>query len=897
MQTGLVSNLLYLFGIIPAGLLIYFLIEVNKLLGIRIQRSKFQLKKHDKLPTYIKQLYTDAAKQLAPLGFKVHHCQVSQDLVANAVTYKWSLILHHPVTNVYADISPASTSLDMPGYEVNFWSIAPDGNALLTMNGRGHTVLAEIPGVTVHDPQVLSLHQQYDTHIEERREWSSSTNYQSLFPDEYVKLQQKLMDGYLANLSNEKSIVAIGNNQFRLSIIRCLLTAIPYSLGEMRAGRLLRKRFKSKLKNKLTGTATNALASHSYPVESHIQAFMRLSSSQVRHPSGLLAKSIILLLTLFITYLWLKIPFTQQSLLIVLGVILLHEFGHIVTMLAFNFRDFQILCVSVFGTATTVNTKRIENWKQVIIYLAGPVPGIVISIALIFLNRNLQIIWMQESAIVMLFINYFHLLPFMSLDGGRIMRLTIMERSPIGKVLLPTLSGLVFAAGGFYMAEPTFWVLAMVIFASIPFGLRESTTLSELYKQIKREPKIGDFHTLDWYNKLGRVFLALKENKFRKMNFLQKFYVVRSLHGIITQPKHSNTFSSVAYIGVYLSFLILTLPSLVMTDMITLKTNNELMTSYFGRAATVGQKQKSKKPTTNQEKFDELIIAANQAMQKKDLPSALKLLENAESLYGVINQDNTLAVLFRNYAKYHILNNELQEAKSYLKNVIDLYEKSKTKNYYQLAVSYQNMSDLQLQLSNHSISEHNLEKALSYAIRVEKPEEWHIITDLSGKLLDWYYIEEKQNDIEKFLQSLTDKFKNRDAPIKNYVTKFIYEELGWLHASNNNETAALEKFDQALEIVENNTKSENTNLKDHREETKLLLYKAAVYYKEGYNDFSKIQIENAESLAKQNSYTSLQQYIEKYTPSSISVGSKRKELHREAQRWKLISDAYHKTNS
>ena len=37
------------------------------------------------------------------------------------------------------------------------------------------------------------------------------------------------------------------------------------------------------------------------------------------------------------------------------------------------------------------------------------------------------------------------------------MRLTIMERSPIGKLLLPTLSALLFAAGGHFMGEPVFW--------------------------------------------------------------------------------------------------------------------------------------------------------------------------------------------------------------------------------------------------------------------------------------------------------------------------------------------------------------------------------------------------------------------------------------------------------
>jgi len=896
MQSGLLNNLFYLLGIIPAYLLAFFVLEVNKLLGIRVQRSKFQLKKQSELPGYVKKLYADVVTQLTPLGFKMHHCQVSQDLVANAITHKWSLILVNPESNVYAEVSPASTSLDMPGYEVNYWSFAPDGNALVTMNGRGYTVLAEIPGVTVHDPQVQSLHQQYDTHIEERREWSSSTNYQQLFPDEFVKLQQKLMDGYLANLSAEKAIVAKDNHQFRLSLFKCIKTALRYYRGEKRARKLMQKRFKSKLKNQLTGTATKAIASADYPVESDIQAFMRLSSSHVRHASGLFAKIVILLLTLFITYIWLKMPITQQSVVIVLGAILLHELGHIIAMLAFHYRDFQVLSVSVFGTATTVNNKSVENWKQVIVYLMGPLPGISCSVALIFLNQKLQIAWMQEAAIVMLYLNYLHLLPFMSLDGGKIMRLTIMERSPIGKLLLPTLSALVFAAGGYYMGEPAFWGLAMILFASIPFGLRESTALSEIYRQVKREPQIKDFHTLDWYNKLGRVFMALKAKKFRRMNFVKKFNVVRSLHGVITQPKHSNAFASVLFIGMYLSLLVFTLPTLVFTDMITLK-KSDLMSNFFTRTAKNDRNKNTKSPKSNQEQFDQFIATANQAMKDNDLEKALKTLESAESLYGMINQDDTLAILFRSYAKYHIIKKEPQEAKQYLKNVIDLYEKSKVKDNYQLAVSYRDMSDLQLKLSNNSNSEYDLQKALSYAINVENPDQWLIITDLSGRLLDWYYLEDRQAEIHKFLKTLSEKFKKRDEPIRNYIEKFIYEELGWMHAANNDEKAALENFDHALELAEQNAKLLKSEHSDHREETKLLLYKAAVYYKEGYNDFSKMQIKNAESLVKENSYTSLEQYIDKFKPAAEAVGSKKKNLRREAQRWKLISDAYHETNS
>ena len=896
MDPGWVDNILYFIGIVPALALMFFVIEVNKLLGIRIQQSKIQLKKHSDLPEYINQLYSDAVEQLTPLGFKVQHCQVSQDVVANAVTHKWSLVLLQAENGVYAEISPASSCLDMPGYEVSFWSFAPDGNTLLTINGRGHTVLSEIPGVTIHDPMVLSLHQQYDTHIEERREWSSSITYQQPDPVEYVKVQQKLMDGYLSNLSQQRDIVAKDNNQFRLSLVKCLKIVFRYFRGERRARKLLKTRFKLKLKNKLTGTATKALASAQYPVESDIAAYMRLNSTKVRHPSGLFTKSLLVIATLLVMYAFLKLPYSYNSILILLGVILLHELGHILTMLVFRYRDSQVLCVSLLGTATMSINRPIANWKQVIIYLMGPLPGIAAGIALIILNQDVQLPWLYETAIMLLMINYLHLLPFMSLDGGRIMRLTIMERSPIGKLLFPTLSAVAFAAGGHFLGEPVFWILAMIIFASIPFGIRESIILSRVYKQINRDQNIKDFHSLDWYNKLGQIFIALKNPKFRKLNYVKKFDLARSLTGIISQPKHSNSFASFVFLSIYLSALVATPSVLFINDLVTQRSSDG-KSLHLGKVAKNDLEAQIMNAESAQKQFELLINAATSALNNNDLKGMLKYLERAESTYGNINTDDALATLFERYSQYHLRKNELSDAQQYLKKTISLYKK--TPKYYalQLATSYQEMSEIKFKQNNNAESEYNLQKALSYAIQVEEPDDWHIITDLSGQLLDWYYLEERQNDIQKLLNTLTAKFSTRDEPIKNYVTKFIYEELGWMHAEDNDEKAALEKFDQALALAEHNNELLKDQPPNRNEETKLLLYKAAVYHKEGYDDFSRIQIRSAESLAKENSFKSLEQYIKKYSPQSIAVDTRKKQHRRDEERWKLISDAYHKTNS
>lgn len=900
MESAWVTNLQIILIFSIAVLIAVFISEINQLLGFRIQRPKFQLKKPDDIPPYLKKLYADAVKQLTPLGFKIQHCQLSQDIVAHASGAKWNLILCHPDTHVFAEISPASTSLDMPGYEVNFWSIAPDGNALLTMNGRGHTVMSEIPGVTVHDPLVQSLHQQYDIHLEERREWSSTTNYQSLNPAAFVSSQQKLMEGYFANLHHARGLKKTTDSHYRLSLLKCLIMVFPYFKGELRAKKLLKTRFKSKLKNKLQGTASKALSSADYPVESDILAFKRLSAVHERHLPSLFSRFMLIAVTWLIAYYALDLTFTFHSLLILLGVILLHELGHILTMIVFGYRELQILFVPLFGWARSTANNRAAKWKQVMVYLMGPLPGIVLGITLIVINKTNQLPFLYETAVILLLVNYLHLLPYMSLDGGRIMRLLMMERFPGSKLLFPLASGALFAAGGYYLGEPVFWALAMMIVASIPFGMRQSAVLRALRRLLKEQRKNDknsrEFHSLDSNNKLARVFLALKKPRFRKLNFLMKYDLVRSLIGVIDQPKKSGAISSLSLMLIYLTALIVT-PQVTLFVAQQTGQTPQFRSKYLGVMVKTDLESKITRAQSDQQRFDLLLHAADKALHNNDLVKVKNYLTRAQTTLPKLgDKDNEQARLSNRYAIYYLRNNELEKATRYQQKSIAFYQKNTKIDNFQLAVAYQRLSQIQFQQQFNYDSEISLQKALSYAIKCKNPKQWYMITTLSGQLLDWYYLENRQTDAQKLLSSLIDRFNDPHEPAKSYVTRFVYEELGWLHAAANDEKAAMEKFDQALAMAEHHRSKSGADKTDHVDETKLILAKAAVYYKEGYNDFSRIQFNNAEELAKQNAFPSLEQYINKYRPKKRAVAAN-KEFRREMKRWKLISEAFANTHS
>lgn len=900
MDFGWSDNLLYFIALIPALAVFLVVTSATKLLGLTIQQPKIQLKKPDDLPDYLKKLYGDAVKQLTPLGFKIQHCQAAKPVITTDNSVHWSLILVHPDTSVIAEISPATTFLDMPGYQVNFWSFAPDGSSLLTANGRGYTILSEIPGVTVHDPHVLSLHQQYDTHLEERREWCSSTNFQIPNPVEYCKMQLKSMIGYFENLKQGRSLKAIGDATFRLSVIKALKVLPGYSKGVRNARKLLNTRFRLKLKNKLTGTATKAQSSSEYPVETDLMAHIKLRNANDRDIVGIIPKFIIVVAALAGTYIGLGINISIQSFVILSAVILLHELGHMLGMIVFRYRDPQILCVPLLGLAKNDRSKVVANWKQVVIQLMGPLPGIIGAFALLFVNKLFPVSWVYETAVVMLLINYLHLLPYMSLDGGRIIRLTVMEKFPFGKLLFPLFSAGIFAAAGFFIGEPAFWVLSMLIVASVPFGIREMAVLRQVRKDLKElirsNSKIKDLYDLNETSKMSRAFQALKHRKFRKLDFVKKFTLVKSLEGVFRQPSHSNGYVSMTFIMIYLSALVLPPAAIFMTDITTYK-EQKLRLAHRGKAAVNDEEAKIKRAKTHQEKFDLLVKFARQEMDNKNFPKAFSYLERAEATYGNINMDETLAVLFESYARYHDMNNELSDAYTYMDKAIDLRKGLKKANNYQIAKNYSVLSNLLFRQQQNTKSEHYLKKGLSYSLKVNDLRECNIITQIAGQLLDWYYTEDRQQEANQLLEALVDKFENRDAAIRNYINKFVYEERGWLHAAMNDEKAALEKFDKALALAEQTATQLNAKKPDRREEAKLLLYKAAVYYKEGYNDFSKIQFNNAEEIVRENSIGSIKEYIDKFVTATVPVNANKNNVRREAKRWQLISDAYSQTHS
>src|SRR5262245_13845005 len=143
-------------------------------------------------------------------------------------------------------------------------------------------------------------------------------------------------------------------------------------------------------------------------------------------------------------------------LVLLIGVLLFHELGHFAGMRLFNYQDVRMFFIPLFGAAVAGRNRSVEGYKEAIVILLGPLPGIllgaVLGVAAVAYDSDL----LYSAATLRLFINWFHLLPFLPLDGGRLLHLVLFSRQAWLEAVFRVITGGLLAAYGWWMSA---WLL------------------------------------------------------------------------------------------------------------------------------------------------------------------------------------------------------------------------------------------------------------------------------------------------------------------------------------------------------------------------------------------------------------------------------------------------------
>lgn len=185
------------------------------------------------------------------------------------------------------------------------------------------------------------------------------------------------------------------------------------------------------------------------------------------------------------------LSYSLPDLLLLLGVLFFHELGHYAGMRLFNYQDVKMFFIPFFGAAVSGRTTSVAGYVEAIVILLGPLPGIVAGVILGV------VCWFQDGALLrsaattLLLINGFNLLPFMPLDGGRLLHLVVFSRQRHLEALFRIVTGLLLALAGLSLGA---WVLMAVgVFMAIGFGYTfRVSTLSQKLRALKPPSKQMD---------------------------------------------------------------------------------------------------------------------------------------------------------------------------------------------------------------------------------------------------------------------------------------------------------------------------------------------------------------------------------------------------------------------
>jgi len=169
-------------------------------------------------------------------------------------------------------------------------------------------------------------------------------------------------------------------------------------------------------------------------------------------------------------------------------VLLFHELGHYIGMRLFNYQDVKMFFIPFFGAAVAGRSRSVHGYKEAIVILLGPLPGIILGGVLGIVGTINGSELLRSAAVLFLFINGFNLLPFMPLDGGRLLHLVLFSRQPHLEALFRVLTGGLMAFAGFSMGGWYLGGLGVFIVLGTPHLFR----VSQLAKKLRGPLQTGE---------------------------------------------------------------------------------------------------------------------------------------------------------------------------------------------------------------------------------------------------------------------------------------------------------------------------------------------------------------------------------------------------------------------
>lgn len=171
-----------------------------------------------------------------------------------------------------------------------------------------------------------------------------------------------------------------------------------------------------------------------------------------------------------------------EGLVTLIGVLLIHEMGHLIGMRLFGYKNVQMFFIPFFGAAVSGEKRDVAAYKEAIVSLLGPAPGVIIGCILLVMFGATGRKDYLSLASIFLFINVFNLLPFYPLDGGRFLYTVLFSRNRYLEFCFRVFAALALVLVGYVLGA---WLLAILGLLNL-WVVRIPFKLAKAAKEVKQ---------------------------------------------------------------------------------------------------------------------------------------------------------------------------------------------------------------------------------------------------------------------------------------------------------------------------------------------------------------------------------------------------------------------------
>lgn len=376
---------------------------------------------------------------------------------------RWALALTTAEGDVAAMLTQTDLGDPLEPHALHLEATFEDGTKLASTNGASWAILGDVPGVERVDVWAPTFEGQWRGFCE-RFEARARETRPVAFDDEgrlreAARSIERLREAWLGSgvvRRNEAGLTPTFRN------------AVKVALRALRAQPKLRALHQARRAEDVAHGSRSA----GLPEVLEAEVYLRLEAARLREPRGKQWLSVLGVTALIfgVSVLgWLE----PQQVLVIGAVLLVHELGHWAAMRAFGYRDARIFFIPFFGAAAAGSKKNVSLTEELVVLFAGPVPGIVLAIALDLAFPSLRGDHVFDFALFTLVgLNALNLMPVYPLDGGKIVDALVFAQRPILVVVFRVGAAIALFTGAFLATDLVLAIVGLLVALNVPLASR-----------------------------------------------------------------------------------------------------------------------------------------------------------------------------------------------------------------------------------------------------------------------------------------------------------------------------------------------------------------------------------------------------------------------------------------